>query len=152
MPLRGIADFKRWARNVMQQVLLFLVLLTFPVACAKRIPNANLAQQEDLKLAPPGPAPGRAEFVTPVAIIPDPSKYHSKRIILAGIWKTGFEHSLLDLENSAQDFGIWVDADWRKIDQPMGDFSLRGEGKEGFFGDVSGWIYDIAGRRSSFPQ
>jgi hypothetical protein len=21
-----------------------------------------------------------------------------------------------------------------------------------FFGDVSGWIYDIAGRRSSFPQ
>ena len=24
--------------------------------------------------------------------------------------------------------------------------------KNGLFGDVSGWIYDIAGRRSSFPQ
>lgn len=85
----------------------------------------RLSDEELSKLTQPGPAYGRAEFVSPVSIIPDPSKYHGKRVILAGIWTAGFEHSMLDLENNAQDFGIWVDADWSKIDQPMGDFSRQ---------------------------
>ena len=76
------------------------------------------------------PVAGRAEFVSAVALITDPSKYNGRRVILSGIWTVGFEDSLLDLENSAQNFWIWVEPDWDKINEPMGDFSHRKEREE----------------------
>ena len=37
-----------------------------------------------------------------------PEKYDKKRIVLTGVWHSGWEWSYLDVENSAQDFKIWV--------------------------------------------
>jgi hypothetical protein len=70
-------------------------------------------------------ATGRAEFVVPSELVSALAKYDSKRVILAGIWSQGFEHSSLRFEGVAQDFWIWVDVDRSKIDGPMGDFSGR---------------------------
>lgn len=116
----------------MKLVLILLVLLAGIVACAKKENRAQLRSDEEYrKLDQPGPAAGRrAEFVSPVALLPDPAKYSGKRVILEGVWSSGFEHSNLDLENSAQDFRIWVDVDWSKVDGPMGDFSRRKEREE----------------------
>lgn len=97
-------------------------------ACAKKETRARLLSEEEYrKLAQPGPAIGRAEFVSPVQLLPDPARYSGHRVVLAGIWTSGFEHSFLNLENAAQDFWIWVDADWTKIDGPAGDFTRRKE-------------------------
>jgi hypothetical protein len=120
-----------------------LILLVFSLsftACVKKEESMAVSQEELSKLALPGPAVGRIEYVSPVAIIPDPARYHGKRVILSGIWTTGFEHSVLDLENSAQEFTIWVDADWSKIDAPMGDFSHRKEREDEAKPDQNGLI------------
>jgi hypothetical protein len=112
--------------KVTRVIFIFGVLAIFG-GCSKKESQTHLSDEEFLRLVQPGPAPGRAEFVSPVALIPDPARYHGKRIILSGIWRTGFELSVLDLENKAQGFWIWVDADWKRIDETNGDLSSRKE-------------------------
>ena len=73
------------------------------------------------------PAEGRAEFVSSAALMSDPAKYDGQRVILSGIWIVGFETSNLEIQNKNQNPDIWVEADWNKIDEPMGDFSRRKE-------------------------
>lgn len=112
----------------MKLAFVVLVLLIGVTACAKKEKRAQLLSDEEYRqLAQPGAAAGRAEFVSPVELLPYPENYNGRRIILAGVWSSGFEHSHLNLENAAQDFWIWVEADWPKIDGPMGDFTRRKE-------------------------
>lgn len=127
-------------RTHLRRAVLVFALVAGLTGCAKKEQRVQLSEEAFNKLVLPGPAAGRAEFVSPVELIPDPAKYHGKRVILSGIWTAGFEHSMLDLENTAQDFWIWVDADWSKIDQPLGDFSRRkeDEGEETF--DKNGYL------------
>ena len=80
----------------MRAVTSFAILACL-TACAKKESNVRLYEQEQLMLAQPGPVSGRAEAVTPVALIREPGKYSGKRVIMAGIWTSGFEHSFLDL-------------------------------------------------------
>lgn len=127
-------------RNRLRCAALILVLSAIITACAKKERRAQMSEEAFLKLVQPGPAAGRAEFVSPVDLIPDPAKYHGRRVILSGVWTIGFEHSQLDLENSAQDFWIWVDADWSAIDQPGGDFSRRKDDDREVEFDKNGYV------------
>lgn len=127
-------------RKGLRCAALILVLSAIITACAKKERRTQMSEEAFLKLLQPGPAAGRAEFVSPVDLIPDPVKYHGRRVILSGVWTYGFEHSQLDLENSAQDFWIWVDADWSVIDQPGGDFSHRKEDDREVRSDKNGYV------------
>jgi hypothetical protein len=125
----------------MKSAIILLISLVMLTACAKKETRAKLHSDEEYrKLEQPGPAAGRAELVSPVELLPDPAKFSGRRVVLAGIWSAGFEHSLLNLENSAQDFWIWVDADWAKIDGPAGDFAHSKEKKEKAKPDHNGHV------------
>lgn len=125
----------------MKPAFILLISVTMLAACAKKETRAMLRSEEEYrKLDQPGPAVGRADFVSPVQLLPDPSRYSGQRVILAGIWSSGFEHSFLNLENAAQDFWIWVDADWAKIDGPAGDFTHRKEKEEKAKPDQNGHV------------
>src|SRR5215212_3932248 len=111
----------------MKSVILTICLLACLTSCSPKKDHGRLSDEEFLKLAQPGPAPGRAEFVSPVELISHPTTFHGKRVVLSGIWTVGFEHSMLEFEDQPQKFWIWVDLDWSKIDGPMGDFTRRKE-------------------------
>ena len=66
---------------------------------------------------------GRAEFVEAAQLLASPERYSGRRIILAGIWRSGFERESLDLENPQQTFGIWVELDDAKIKEKYGNLS-----------------------------
>jgi hypothetical protein len=85
-------------------------------------------------------AVGRAEYVAPSDLVSSPATYDGKRVILAGIWSQGFEHSLLRFEGVAQDFWIWVDLDQSKVDGLMGDFSNRKKREDGPERDQNGHV------------
>lgn len=70
---------------------------------------------------------GRAAPVSVVKLISEPQSYHGKRVILSGIWTfSAFsEQSSLSLENNAQNFTIFVQPDWWRIEEEFGDFSRR---------------------------
>ena len=89
----------------------------------------SLAQDEEYRKATKV-ADGRAEFVTAANLVSAPAKYDGKRVILEGIWSSGFEHSSLRFDGIQQNFWIWVDADWSKVDAPKGDFSPRNKNED----------------------
>jgi hypothetical protein len=102
--------------------------------------------------------PGRAPFVTAVDLITDPERYNGTRVILSGVWKVGFEDSSLDLENAAQYFWIWVEPDWLRIDEPLGDLSRRTQNEHQTRGNQGSILFRIVAegsfkfRKNSIPR
>lgn len=118
----------------MKRILVLCAVITVSIASAwvvakVRQSHRNQARDEDT-LTRPTQAPGRIEYVTEAALIATPEKYTGKRVILSGIWKTGFEISKLELGDGATPFKIWVEANWQKIDEPMGDLSNVNKSRE----------------------
>ncbi len=69
------------------------------------------------------PVPGRAEYVEAERLLASPATYSGRRIILSGVWSSGFECENLDLESAKQTFGIWVELDDAKIKEKYGNLS-----------------------------
>ena len=102
---------------------------------AKRV----LAQDAEYRKATEA-AGGRAEFVAAAELVSAPAKYDGRRVILEGTWSSGFEHSSLRFEGIAQNFWIWVDVDWSKVDAPKGDFSARKKNEDAPKPDQNGHV------------
>jgi len=117
----------------MKRFLVLLAVISGSVAAAWVAAQMNASSQrkaDEEKALRYAPAPGRIEFVSLDALFLDPQKHNGKRLLLAGIWSTGFECSFLDRENDTDNFGIWVNIDGDKVNEPMGDFSRRNESTE----------------------
>ena len=82
--------------------------LGFILGCSKPNKKPAIEPTPLSELMDPAPLPGRAPLVSIVDFVVYPERYDKKRIVLTGIWNQGWEWSNLDVENSAQDFKIWV--------------------------------------------
>lgn len=115
----------------MKRLLLFLAVIVGAVTAAwftAQFQASHRRQAEEVKAHRFDPAPGRIESISLAAIFREPTKHNGKRLLLAGIWSTGFECSFLDRgENDTENFGIWVDVDWDRVSEPMGDLSRMKE-------------------------
>lgn len=108
--------------NTLNQLFLLLFCSIVGWGCARSEPDrADTLEFSNF----PKAAAGRAAWVSPIEIIPNPKRFHGQRVILSGVWSSGFEFSRLDLENDAQNYQIWVEIDEAKIDESMGDLSDR---------------------------
>ncbi|MBK9989232.1 MAG: hypothetical protein IPP19_00470 [Verrucomicrobia bacterium] len=128
----------------MKRFLVLLAVIAGAVGAAWftariHVASSKCVQIKDDAFLQPIPAPGRIEYVTGPALTSDPTRYNGKRVILSGVWYTGFELSHLAMNTDTEVLDIWVDVNWDKIVEPMGDFSRRNENKEEYF-DSNGRI------------
>jgi hypothetical protein len=122
----------------MKRFFVFIAVIIVAVSAAwiaARMTSSNRLRTKEEKALRYAPAQGRIEFVPGSDLISDPTKYNGRRVILSGVWYTGFELSNLTLDADAGALDIWVDVNWDKIGEPLGDFSRRKETKEEKFDD-----------------
>jgi len=119
----------------------FLVLVTMIVGSilaawfAAQLSASHRHQAEEEKTNRFDPALGRIEYVPPSELVLSPEKYAGKRVILAGIRSSGFEHSALRFDIEMQGLRIWVDEISSALREPYGDLSTSRHFGPAFYAD-----------------